>query len=219
VLPGKTFSCKPERRQRPGRASLFCLCRRGRAVFWIPRQVIFNLEPGDAVFGPDVVVDLGPVRLIETAERHLYTVSKHLFVHGKGAPASSTEPAFGVLRRTVACRFAFDPGEGLDRKVHECQYRRPRMLAAHRTVADDAAHRHCSRAITNRAAQAPAFKNLFFTHCALPIDITRSVERDVHCRRDKDIPCARLWPVRPVHRNNARLPSAPCRSPRRYPRR
>jgi hypothetical protein len=105
------------------------------------RQLIVDLKPGKLVLRPDMIVNMHALRLIQTPDSDLDTVSKHCFVHRECASASGAEPAFGKCRRLVASRRTTKPSEVFNSKVNKGQYWGARMPATHGAVTDNAANR------------------------------------------------------------------------------
>src|SRR5688572_4360929 len=120
------------------------------------RQIILDVQPGQLLLGPDMIVGPGALGIVEAAERHLDAVAEHGFVHGERAAALRAEAALRVRRRSIALRRAAKPTEGLGGKMHEAHHRRARHAPAGDAMADDGAYRTRLRLIPHRAAQTSA---------------------------------------------------------------
>src|SRR6185503_12729601 len=100
------------------------------------RQVILDVKPGQLLPGPDVIVGLGALGRVETAERHLDPVAEHGFMHGECAAAERAETALRIRRRAIALWRAAEPAEGLGGKMHEAHHRRAGLASADGAVTD-----------------------------------------------------------------------------------
>ena len=62
------------------------------------RQRIVDLEPGELLLGPYVVVRGHSLRFVEAPHGDLHPIAEHVFMHGKRASTNLAKPALGVLR-------------------------------------------------------------------------------------------------------------------------
>src|SRR4030095_7476457 len=58
--------------------------RHGGAAAWEAREVVLDVEPGDALRRPDVVVDPDFVRIVEAADADLHAIAQRLLAHRHG---------------------------------------------------------------------------------------------------------------------------------------
>jgi hypothetical protein len=121
-------------------------------------QTVHDLEPWKLVLRPYMIIRVDSLRFIETTQRNLHTIAERVFVHGKGAAANRAKAAFRVRRRSVSRRLAFDPGEGIDRKMDKGQHGCTGVLPTHRAMANYRTKRSRNRTIAHGAAKTSTFK-------------------------------------------------------------
>src|SRR5438067_4930617 len=109
-----------------GLVSIDSSCRHSRAVLSKARQVVLDLEPGNLVLRPYMIVWTYPLGFIQTSNGDEHSVAEDFFVHRQRASAVGTKSALCVCRRSISRRFAFDPVERSDEEMDEGQSRRAR---------------------------------------------------------------------------------------------
>src|SRR5262249_5689819 len=137
--------------------------RHRRAALRKAREVVPNVEPRDALLGPNVVLDSYPVRFVEAADAHLYPIPENVFTHGDGTAAGRAKAPRRILRGAVPLWLGPQPRECRDGEKRIGESRRARVFAAHRTVTNHTANGSHRRPISDRSAQASALEAIL-TH-------------------------------------------------------
>jgi hypothetical protein len=147
-----------------GLATINGLSGHDRATLRKAPQLVLDFEPRKLILRPYVIIRTHSLRFIETTQGNLYTIAEHLFMHGQGASAARAKTALRVLRRSVSCRLALDPREGIDREMDKSQRGCPGVLSTHRTMANYRPKRRSNGAISNRTTKTSTFKCNVINH-------------------------------------------------------